>query len=525
MTALHFAHPAALAALLLAPVLASLILYGDRRRRAALAHFAGAPLRLTVNSRRRGMKRSLLIAAAVLVAIALARPVRSTPGAPLPETGDIVFLLDVSRSMFARDVDPDRLRRAKEVASAIARQAAAKWSGERVSLIAFAGSVAVICPLTVDGEYFRESLDGAGPESVAFGGSRIADALHFALRYGFDDIRRGAKDLILLTDGGDQGGPSSVAQEFNGSGVRLTVIGVGDPAHEVEIPISQTDNQPILYGGVPVLTRLDGAELRAFGGAYFEAGPLFRPAEVVERLAARAGTAPVNDEGYPFLLALAVVLLAAEFTISDRSRHAVARGAAAAMLCICPLSAQSAAEWVKQGNEVFGARQYETAARLYRNAAEIEPASPAVNFDLGIAEYRAGDFAAAQSAFQAAAGHARDTKLKAKSLLGAGNAQYRMALADSSASGIAQLEMAIASYVGALKADPNLPDAKHNLDIARQKLEELKRLRRQKAAEDMARSSMRRPQAAPTSAAEILQNARKMQQKPQPFRRQVPTDW
>jgi Ca-activated chloride channel homolog len=522
MSALRLASPASIAALVIVPLLAALFLYGDRHRRAALAQFSAAPVKPSISRAKRTLKRALIIAAAALVAVALARPSRPIAATPPPESGDVVFLLDVSRSMFSHDANPSRLGRAREIATAIAQQAAERWAGERVSLIAFAGGVAVLCPLTVDGAYFRETLAGASGDSVAFGGSRIGDALHFALRYGFDDIRRGAKDLILLTDGGDQGGPSTVAQELPSSGVRLTVIGVGDPSRETPVPVSETGSAPFLYRGVPVRTRLDSAELRAFGGAYFEDGPLFRPAEVVDRVAARAAAAPFTGEIYPFLLALAILLLAIEAAISDR---AVRRAAVAASIFALSLSAQNVASWVKEGADAFASKEYERASTCYANASDLEPASPSIRFDLGIARYRAGDYAGAENAFQAASLHAPDAKLKSKSLLGAGNAEYRMALAEPSAPSIAELEMAVASYTAALKADPKSADAYHNLEVAKQKLEDLKRRRRAKAEQDMARASMRKPQAAPASAQEILENAKKKDAKATPYRRVVDTDW
>ncbi len=523
MSALRLANPAAIAALAIVPALVALFLYGDRRRREALAQFSTAAVTHSTNRTKRTLKRALVIAAAALVAVALARPSRQSASAPLPEAGDIVFLLDVSRSMFSHDANPSRLGRAREIAVAIAQQAAARWPGERVSLIAFAGGVAVLCPLTVDGAYFRETLASASGDSVAFGGSRIGDALHFALRYGFDDIRRGAKDLILLTDGGDQGGPGTVAQELPNSGIRLTVIGVGDRSRETPVPISETDSTPFLHHGVPVRTRLDSAELRAFGGVYFEDGPLFQPGEVVDRIAARAvAAASFTDKIYPFLLALAILLLAIEAAISDR---AIRRAAVAASIFAFSLSAQNAASWVKEGADAFAYKEYERASTCYANAADLEPASPSIRFDLGIARYRAGDYAGAENAFQAASSHASGAELKSKSLLGAGNAEYRMALADPTAPGIAELEMAVASYEAALKANPKSADANHNLEVAKQKLEDLKRRRRAKAEQDMARASMRKPQAAPASAQEILENAKKKNAKASPYRRAVDTDW
>src|SRR5580698_6540518 len=110
MNGVHFAHPLALTLLLVAPALAAIFRYGDTRRRAALTKFGAR----TTPHRKRTAKRSLVIAAAALIVLAIARPVESAASAP-SATGDVVFLLDVSRSMLSRDVAPklapNRLRR------------------------------------------------------------------------------------------------------------------------------------------------------------------------------------------------------------------------------------------------------------------------------------------------------------------------------------------------------------------------------------------------------------------------------
>ena len=106
-----------------------------------------------------------------------------------------------------------------------------KWFGIAIlGLIAFAGNAAVLSPLTIDQDYFRETLDGASSESVTRGGSRIGDALRFALGSGFDDVRRGSKDLILLTDGDNNLGridPLPAAQLAAAVGVKIYAIGIG----------------------------------------------------------------------------------------------------------------------------------------------------------------------------------------------------------------------------------------------------------------------------------------------------------
>jgi Ca-activated chloride channel homolog len=539
MTGVHFAHPLALALLAVAPGLAAIFRYGDTRRRTALAQFGARP----GLQRKRMAKRALVIASVSLIALAIARPVKSTATAP-SGAGDVVFLLDVSRSMLSRDVVPDvvpksganRLRRAKQIAGDIGAQIAIKAAGQRFGLIAFAGNAAVLCPLTIDLDYFREALDAASLDSVTRGGSRIGEALRFALNNGFDDVRRGSKDLVLLTDGGDQdSGPQQAAQALARNGIRLTVIGVGDPDRTVEVPLSENDDVPFLYNGAPVPTRLESGELRAIGGAYWEANGAFDAGAIVRSLAARsgAGGTETREEYYPLLLAMAAILLALECLISERVRRDTDLGnarrtvtaAMALAACALPMRAQSAAEWIRQGNDAFAIREYEAAAACYRNAAGILPASPQVQFDLGIANYKAGGYAAAAQAFARAAGRATDPKLRARSLLGEGNTFFRTAAEGDPLDTVRALQRAVELYSGALAADPELQDAAYNREIARKKLEDMKRKQRSDAAKDYATSSMRREQPATSDPNEILKEAKQPRTKQQLRRRGVATDW
>jgi Ca-activated chloride channel family protein len=541
MTGVHFAHPLALSLLAAAPALAAIFHYGDTRRSAALAQFGSALAQFGARPaphRTRMVKRALVIAAVALMVLAIARPVKSTTVAP-SATGDVVFLLDVSRSMLSRDVAPNRLRRARQIAGDIAAEIANRPAGQRLGLIAFAGNAAVLCPLTIDLDYFRETLDAASLESVTRGGSRIGEALRFALNNGFDDVRRGSKDLILLTDGGDQdSGPQQAAQALARGGIRLTVIGVGDPDRAIEVPLSENDNQPFIYNGAPVLTRLESGELRAIGGAYWEANGAFDTAvvkQLTSRIAARsgAGESETREEYYPLLLALAAILLAIECLIPERARRdtgsrnalRTVKAAMALAACAFPIRAQSAEEWILQGNDAFAMHEYAIAATRYRIAEGILPASPQVQYDLGIANYKAADYTAAAQAFARAAQRATDPKLRGKSLLGEGNTFFRTASAGDPLEAVHALQRAIELYSGALSADPKLQDAAYNLEIARKKLEDMKRQQRADAAKDYATSSMRREQPATSDPNEILKDAKQRSSKQQIPRRTVPTDW
>jgi Ca-activated chloride channel family protein len=113
------------------------------------------------------------------------------------EGRDVVFLLDVSRSMTAGDVAPSRLERAKlEISETIQT-----IQGDRIALVAFAGNSVVKCPLTLDYGFFSMILKDISPQSVSRGGSQLGDALRMVESTVFDDQAREQRDIILITDG------------------------------------------------------------------------------------------------------------------------------------------------------------------------------------------------------------------------------------------------------------------------------------------------------------------------------------
>ena len=148
---------------------------------------------------------------------------------------DLIFVLDVSRSMLAKDCRPNRL----EVAKAAIEQCLKTKSGNRYALMAFAGSASIRCPLTRDQRFFRKMLREISPDSVAQGGTRIEDALTKVVDKLLldDDESSSASDLILISDGEDLGSkPERSVSKLNALGVRMLVIGLGDSEYGERIP-------------------------------------------------------------------------------------------------------------------------------------------------------------------------------------------------------------------------------------------------------------------------------------------------
>jgi Ca-activated chloride channel family protein len=319
------------------PALAGVFVYVAWRRRLSLERFAESRLLASLNPltsvARRRVKAALVLCAFAFLVVGLARPAWN----PVPQTvrrqgRDVVFLLDVSRSMLAEDLVPNRLERAKLAIG----DTIDKLRGDRVGLVAFAGTAVVKCPLTHDYGFFRLALDDIAPESVSRGGTMIGDAIRKTL----DDILEGQdaqfQDIILITDGGDQESFAVEAARTAGErGIRLIAIGLGDEVEGRRIPVTNANGERtfMTYQGQEVWTKLDAATLRSMvnatpGGRYLnvatgaiDLGDVYtKLIASAERRAFEEQTSERYEEEFQIFLAAAFLLLAVEMAVRDRRR-------------------------------------------------------------------------------------------------------------------------------------------------------------------------------------------------------------
>ena len=316
--------------LVLAPALLLLSAYALRRRRQALAALVArdlAPRLLPAVSERRAWLRALCLTGAVAsLVIALMQPQWGAGGRELPLRGrDVIVLLDVSHSMLAEDVEPNRLAHAKAAARSLA-QAVQRDGGHRLGLLTFAGRADVQCPLTRDYGLFLKRLEDATPDAVARRGTSIGEAVRQAVR-AFGELRPGYTDLVLISDGEDhQSLPLEAAQMLRMLQVSLTTVGVGDPDRSAPIPIAADDGGAayLIHDGEEVRSRMRSGLLvgmaEAAGGAYVNgrAGPARLDEWYAEDLAARPrrdfepATSKDLAPQYGYFVALAIVLLLLE---------------------------------------------------------------------------------------------------------------------------------------------------------------------------------------------------------------------
>jgi Ca-activated chloride channel homolog len=250
---------------------------------------------------------------------------------------DIVVAIDVSKSMLAEDITPNRLERAKLAALDLMQQA----KSDRLGLVAFAGSAFLQCPLTIDDSAFRQSVEALNVNSISQGGTALADAIEAALTaYKEGD---NYKVLVLMTDGEDHdSGALPAAQRAAQAGLRIYTIGIGTPEGELLRIKDATGSQDFVKDeqGQVVKSHLNETLLQEIAGAT-EGGfylPL-RGAKTIDTLYAEGlAKLPKSEhqeklvkqfhERFHWPLAVAIVLLVVEMVLPERKREAKTKPAA-----------------------------------------------------------------------------------------------------------------------------------------------------------------------------------------------------
>ncbi len=234
--------PQLLFGLWLVPLTGVALFYAHRQRRVAALRFANATManRLMPTSSlvRFWMHATLTMLGIGLLVIAAARPRFGVTIEQVAARGvDLFVLLDVSRSMLAEDVLPNRLERAKsDILDLLPR-----LQGDRVGLIAFAGAPVELVPLTTDHAYFRMALEDVDPDSAPRGGSLIGDAIRRAME-ALEERRDCDQVIVLISDGDDHDSyPMRAAEQAAERGIQIITIGLGDTGDGARIPVRRED--------------------------------------------------------------------------------------------------------------------------------------------------------------------------------------------------------------------------------------------------------------------------------------------
>lgn len=320
-----------------AVLLAVVLVVGSYRLLRAKALFADEErmnaLATSDPSVRRTVKGVLLVLSAALAFVALARPQYLVGHRRIPATNlDIIVVLDFSKSMYARDVTPSRIARAKAEVNRLTRE----LTGARFGAVAFAGEPMAF-PLTSDGGAVATFLRQLDPNDMPIGGTAIARALEKAREtFARDPKAKDHKKVVLLvTDGEDlEGDPVEVARLLATEGVTVNVVQIGGLTPE-RIPEVAPDGRVVGYRsderGKPLTTSLSPeGEAQLAKVAEVGGGKILRAEKgttgieemtkhlrtlMKQELAERAES--VYDDQFGWFVGVALLLLFADTFVSD----------------------------------------------------------------------------------------------------------------------------------------------------------------------------------------------------------------
>lgn len=202
---------------------------------------------------------------------------------------DVVFALDVSKSMLAEDIAPNRLEKAKQIISKIID----KLGSDRVGIIIYAGNSYPLLPITTDHAAAKMFLQNANPDMVSSQGTAINEALDLAKTY-YNNDEQTNRFLIIISDGEDhQEDTKQVAQNMSKEGIKVYTIGVGT---EKGAPIPMKVSGSLIgykkYKGETVITKRKGVVLEAIAnaasGRYIDGNKTEKPVDFIEELIANA---------------------------------------------------------------------------------------------------------------------------------------------------------------------------------------------------------------------------------------------
>jgi Ca-activated chloride channel homolog len=517
-----FGRPDLLPFAVLVPLLLAMgvWLYARRRRRIAQA-FSDAHLLERLGGagllRFPAARVALVVLAGAMLAFAAASP--RWGEAPVEGRSlslNVVLVADVSRSMLAEDIQPNRLERARLFGRRLLRE----LPGDRFGMVVFAGRAFVLSPLTTDHSAIELYLDAMDPEMVSQGGSNVSSALTQATDLLTASQGAGDRVIVLLSDGEaleEIEGVRAAAERAGRAGVRVIAVGAGTPRGST-IPLpdpetgAATDVRRDEHGDV-VITRLEEEVMRLVagrtGGSYVradDAAALSRVVAQLRGLQRAEGDAVVRAEPRErfAMFALAGALLLAVDAVrgapgapwssiapgsapgngradggrADGGRAGAGRadggraGAgrrrvrAALVLFLFAASVGFGIGDLERGNRMYREGRYEEAAAAYQAVLDRGRASPQLHYNMGTALLALGRFDEAQQHFELAL-HGVEPELRQRSFYNSGNRflQEGRAERDPTRQG-GLLDAAIEAYRSALRMAPGDVDAKWNLELA-----------------------------------------------------------
>lgn len=332
---MRFAEPINFIILLGVVALGVFIFWALARKKKLINLFGDLPLIFKnapyISFARQRTKVVILLVALMLLSVALARLQFGTHLELLKREGlDIVVAVDVSNSMLAQDMNPNRLQKAKQEIQGIID----RLKGDRIAIVAFAGQAFIQCPLTLDYSAARFLLNAIDNTSVSVQGTSLTSAIEMATK-AFNQKEKKHKVMLLLTDGEDhKGGVEPMADEARKQGIKIYTVGIGNPAGE-PIPILDREGNKVGFkkdgSGEVIVSKLDEVTLQKIslntGGKYYHATAgeieldrIFDEISKLEKKELEGTLVTRYDDRFQLPLLLVILLVVGEFFITERKK-------------------------------------------------------------------------------------------------------------------------------------------------------------------------------------------------------------
>jgi len=484
----RFANIEILWLLVTIPVFAVAYWVYTKRKRRQLAEFGDAELmeQLMPNASkiRPTVKFTILMVALTLLIFAAARPQFGQSERTEKRQGiEAIVALDISNSMLAEDVAPNRLERAKQMLSKLMDN----MVNDKVGLVVFAGDAFIQLPITCDYVSAKMFLNSIKPDLIKTQGTAIGAALSTSIRC-FGEQSDASRAIILITDGENHEDDAvAVAKRAKEEGIQVLVVGIGKPEGS-PIPLPGTNNYRKDRQGNVVVSRLNEDMCReiaqAGGGIYVRCDNTNTATKAIQKELDKLATQEIetqvftdyNEQFQSFAL-IALLLLVIDFFIFNRKNKMITkwdifgdstrRHVVTTMLILCSLSlfAQREAGDVRRGNRDYKKQNFTEAEVNYRRGLEANKNSYEAHYNLGDALFKQDKYADAQAEFETAAkmlDKKEDKERYAKAMHNIGNCNFAQQ----------QYDKAVQAYMESLRANPKDDDTRYNLVKAMEMLQQ-----------------------------------------------------
>lgn len=322
--------------LLLVPALTAAYILYTRKKRRQLAAFGDpallAELMPNASHIRPAVKFALNMTVLTLLIIALARPQYGAKEQTVKRQGiEVMFALDISNSMLAEDVAPNRLERAKQVLSKLID----RMQDDKVGMVVFAGEAYIQLPITCDYVSAKMFLQNISPDLIKTQGTALGSAIQTSVR-AFGGESEASRVIILITDGEDhEDNAKAIAEQAKAQGIEVIVAGIGKPEGS-PIPVPGTNNFRKDRQGNVVVSKLNEDMCReiaqAGGGIYVRCDNTNTAMRAIQNEIDQLAKSEIEtkvytdyNEQYQSFVLIALFLLVTEFFIFNRKNKRLSK--------------------------------------------------------------------------------------------------------------------------------------------------------------------------------------------------------